>query len=164
MHKKGELMKVYIVEQGEYSDRHIVAVFSEKEQADLYKAARNDSEREADDYVEVYDIYEFEVDETHLEGTIHYAIKGHIYDDESIYFETYITSVKSIKPELNEIKHPNRTDILDMIVAKTKKYEFIIPVPDEVKYDKNWFLVITDKNKKVVYDTIAKLKAEQEGI
>lgn len=152
MRKKGELMKVYIVEQGEYSDRHIVAVFSEKEQADLYKATRNDSEREADDYIEVYDIYEFEVDETHLEGTIHYALKGHIYDDESIHFETYITSVKSIKPELNEIKHPYRT------------HEFIIPVPDEVKYDKNWFLVITDKNKKVVYDTIAKLKAEQEGI
>lgn len=145
-------MKVYIVEQGEYSDRHIVAVFSEKKQADLYKAARNDSEREADDYVEVYDIYEFEVDETHLEGTIHYALKGHIYDDESIHFETYITSVKSIKPELNKITHPFGT------------HEFIIPVPDEVKYDKNWFLVITDKNKKVVYDTIAKLKAEQEGI
>lgn len=150
-------MKVYIVEQGEYSDRHIVAVFSEKEQADLYKAARNDSEREADDYIEVYDIYEFEVDETHLEGTIHYALKGHIYDDESIHFETYITSVKSIKPELNEIT-------FNKITYPYRTHEFIIPVPDEVKYDKNWFLVITDKNKKVVYDTIAKLKAEQEGI
>ena len=49
-------MKVYIIHEGEYSDRMVVAVFSSEERANLYA------------YTHDGDVEEFEMDSIEIEG------------------------------------------------------------------------------------------------
>ena len=144
---------VYIVNQGEYSDRHVEAVFSSREQAELFIATHRDEERDEYDYCQYYTIEEFAVDEIKLEGKVYYAIVGYVVDNKWN-IESYTTSLKPIKAQLQEERERDFYG----------RY-FTVPVPDAVSYKEDgWHLNITERNKKVVSDTLAQLKAEQEGI
>ena len=142
-------MKVYVVSQGEYSDRHIIAVFSTRDKAELYVAMHRDDERSEWKYQETYDIEEFELDEVDIKGKVYYALEGHFTNDYIHISQNYTTSLSPIDLEFRNRKHDNTT------------IDFKIPVPDPCYNDSNWELVTSDRNKKVVYDAIAKYKTEQ---
>ena len=143
-------MKVYVVSQGEYSDRHIVATFSTRDKAELYVAMHRDDERTERKYLETYDIEEFELDEVDIKGKVYYALEGHFTDNYVHISQNYTTSLSPI--DIKFYKYHN--DSSDTY--------FTIPVPDPCYNDgSNWELVTSDRNKKVVYDAVAKYKAEQ---
>ena len=144
-------MKVYIVHKGKYSDRHVEAVFSNREYAELFIAHRRDIDRYALGWCDYYSIQECTVNERLLqtvEDKVYYALTGYISDGK-VFINAHTTSLNPIESRLDKENILGHRD-------------FIVQVPDKVRYKSNGCeLNITERNKKVVYDTLAQLKAEE---
>ena len=61
-------MKVYVVTSGVYSDYNIVAVFDDKQKAEVFCAAYNDNSKEHRTWDDPYYIEEYDTEENHAES------------------------------------------------------------------------------------------------
>jgi hypothetical protein len=166
-------MQVYIVEKGEYSNRGIIGVFSTIQKAQEYI----DMEKFIESYDETFSIDSWEVDEHHETECVNLVlINNEIYNFDSIRFQI-------------DYLYDTFDDCVDRVIEVTKDWvvdyfkkdfgygsenlkfddedfkfddkmiKFPIYIVKGVAYNTN-----KDVMKKVVYDSIAKYKAEKEGI
>ena len=123
------MTKVYVVTEGSYSDYHIVAIFSDKNNADIHAALLNSTESFYDEArVEEWDVDDVEIDTR--QKIIHYATIH--------YCEGEITCV-------------NISDGIDGLI----KFDQPIRINDPRNF---WVNVRTDnedKAKKIFYDKYA---------
>jgi len=135
-------MIVYVVTSGEYSSYHIDQVFTDRKQAELFCATHNDAKDQYDDPCK---IEEYETDKVRLEGNVYYGICGTVCKEGNYVLKEYVDIVYSSKP------------IQERIEDEGGDYVLVYVPTAEVYKDLN----IAEK---VVYDYLAKHKAEQEGI
>jgi hypothetical protein len=134
--------KVYVVTSGVYSDYAISRVLDNREDAEKYICLHNN-----DDYwnmrIEEYDIYK----NAELKNIkVHYGISFIMRENKINSFDI-IYDNKPIETNINESKH-----------NYTKSYYGTLPLSNRnIFKDK-------DAVKKIVYDAVAKFKAEEAGI
>ena len=161
-------MKVYVVEEGEYSGRYVVGVFSTKEKANEYVEMLEFT----DDYDESYTIHEWEVDEVHNNECVNLILlNNEIYNFNSLRFQIdwlydmfeYCTDrvIEVTKDCIeNYFKEHMSTFNEDVdLMFDDKKINLPMYIVKGVIYNPNKEIM-----KKVVYDSIAKYKAEKEGL
>lgn len=159
-------MQVYVVTSGEYSDYRIDAIFSTRELAQEYV----DLKEFTDEY-ETYHIQSWEVDELHpsefvdlilINGKV-YNYKylewriGWLYDE----FDHCTQRVIEITKDYVE-NYFRENDMIfneDDLTLDDEKINLPIYIVKGVLYNPN-----KDVMKKIVYDSIAKYKAEKEGL
>lgn len=127
-------MTVYVVEQGCYSDRYIVGVFSSEEKAAQYCALNNKADYTYDDC----DYSAYDLDEWEEEGKVTPVWVYRAYQDASgwqVSFERVLS--------LKEVRKMPSTNNGFWIALKS---------PDE------------EKAKKIMYDKLAERKAREAGI
>ena len=165
-------MQVYVVTSGEYSDYGINAIFSTAEKAQEYV-----SMKEFTDEHESYRINIWDVDEYHKTECVNLVlINNEIYNFDSIRFQidylydafddcidTVIEVTKDwvvdyFKKDF-EYGNENLEFDDDDFKFNDKMIKFPIYIVKGIIYNPN-----KDVMKKVVYDSIAKYKAEKEGI
>ena len=139
-------MNVYVVTSGEYSDYHIESVFIDKQQAELYCAARDSNREKYDD--DFCSIEEFETDGARLEGEVYYGILfyARLFDSGICLYSA--DQMYSVTPVMTKIKKDN-SDYSYKIITGT--------IPTNKVYDK-------DQRRKIVEDYLAKMQAEQLGL
>ena len=137
-----EMNKVYIVTSGVYSDYAIDEVFDNREDAEKYICLHNN-----DGYwnmrIEEYDIYKnAELKNVKVHYGISFIMRGNEINSFYIIYDN-----KSIETNINESKH-----------NYTKSYYGTLPLSNRN--------IFKDKDvvKKIVYDAVAKFKAEEAGI
>lgn len=134
--------KVYIVTYGTYSDYAIEEVFDNREDAERYICLHyNDSY--LDMRVEEYDIYK----NAELKNVkVYYGIYF-IMRENGINFFDIVYDNKPIETNINRSKHNH-----------SKSYDGTLPLSNRN--------IFKDKDvvKKIVYDAVAKFKAEEAGI
>lgn len=121
-------MKVYVVTEGSYSDYHIVAIFSDKNNADIYAALLNSTPGRDGAEVAEWDVDDVEIDTR--QKLIHYA---------TVYYYK------------GEITHVTISNGIDGLI----KFDQSIRINDD---SSNWVNVRTDdidKAKKIFYDKYA---------
>ena len=159
-------MQVYIVEKGEYSDRYIIGVFSTIEKAQECL----EMEKFTEDYNNCYSIDSWKIDEYHgNESTDLILINGEIYNYHTIKWEKdWLDEFDYCNDRVSEITKDwmfdyfKKHDVIsykDDFMFEDKEIKFPIYIVKGVIYNPN-----KDVMKKVVYDSIAKYKAEKEGI
>lgn len=127
-------MKIYIVTEGSYSDYHIEAVFTDREQAKLYCASHND-------FCVDYEIEEWEAVEIKLDSSLEICERWHgIFDFEGHFVNCYNCGLSLKKP----IK-------LDSHTWRRVEYHVTVYVPEGT--DK-------DKVQKIMCDVFAQWKYE----
>lgn len=134
--------KVYIVTSGTYSDYAIEEVFDNREDAEKY-ICLHDNESYLDMRVEEYDIYK----NAELKNVkVHYGIYF-IMRENRINFFDIVCDNKPIETNINRSKH-----------NYSKSYYGTLPLSNRN--------IFKDKDvvKKIVYDAVAKFKAEEAGI
>lgn len=168
-------MQVYVVTSGEYSDYGINAIFSTREKAQEYVDMRTFT----DNYNESYYICSWEVDECNEIG---------ITCTDLVLLNDEIYNFDSLKPQIDYL-YDTFDDCTDRVIEVTK--DWVIDYfkkefgegSENLKFDNNFFEfedkminfpiyivkgVLYNPNKdvmkKVVYDSIAKYKAEKEGL
>ena len=131
-------MTIYIVTQGEYSNYHIEAVFTTREQAKLYCATHNDVWGECE-------IEEWEADEIKLDSSQEVCEKWKgVFDFEGHFVRLYNCGLSLRKP----VK-------LDMSTWRRVEYYVTVCVAEGT--DK-------DKVKKIMCDFFAQHRAELLGV
>lgn len=131
-------MTIYIVTRGEYSDYHIEAVFTNREQAKLYCATHNDGWGECQ-------IEEWETDEIKLDSSQELCEKWHgTFDFEGNLTDFYNLGLSLRKP-------------IKWGVRKWGRIEYFVTVCVPEGTDK-------DKVKKIMCDNFAQHKAELLGV
>lgn len=166
-------MKVYVVTSGEYSDYRVDAIFSTKEKAQEYR----DFRKFTDTWKESYRMDVWELDKFHINESINLIlINDKVYNFESVKF-----SIEWMCDEFDEgtdrvieitkdwvinylEKEYRYTDTKFDFDDYNFKFEddmikFPIYIVKGVMYNPN-----EEVMKKVVYDSVAKYKAEKEGI
>lgn len=123
------MTKVYVVTEGSYSDYHIVAIFSDKNNADIHAALLNSTESFYDEArVEEWDVDDVEIDT--CKKLIHYA---------TVYYCK------------GEITHVNISNGIDGLIKFDQ--------PIKIGYDYSAFVNVRaddiDKAKKIFYDKYA---------
>jgi hypothetical protein len=134
--------KVYIVTSGTYSDYAIEEVFDNREDAERY-ICLHDNDSYLDMRVEEYDIYK----NAELKNVkVHYGIYF-IMRENGINFFDIVYDNKPIETNINRFKH-----------NYSKSYDGTLPLSNRN--------IFKDKDvvKKIVYDAVAKFKAEEAGI
>jgi hypothetical protein len=134
--------KVYIVTSGTYSDYAIEEVFDNREDAEKY-ICLHDNDSYLDMRVEEYDIYK----NAELKNVkVHYGIYF-IMRENGINFFDIVYDNKPIETNINRSKH-----------NYSKSYDGTLPLSNRN--------IFKDKDvvKKIVYDAVAKFKAEEAGI
>ena len=163
-------MQVYVVTSGEYSDYGINAIFSTAEKAQEYV-----SMKEFTNENEYYRINVWDVDEHHETECVNLVLlNGEIYNFDSLRFQIdylYDTfddctdRVIEVTKDwvIDYFKKDFGSDNLefddDDFKFENKMIKFPIYIVKGVLYNPN-----KDVMKKVVYDSIAKYKAEKEGL
>lgn len=134
------LDKVYVVTAGGYEDYHIICVFDNRLDAERYIALH---QSDGDDrmYIEEHDIYK---DEELANVTMYYGIEFYVRDNERQFTDYHI--VFKNKSFEENITRTHRCYAPDTISG-------IIPISCR----------LTDENiiKKLIYDAVAKFKAEE---
>ena len=138
-------MKAYVITQGEYSDKHIVHITTDKKKAERYIEYNNaryvDRYYWGNCYLEEYEIDDFEVDDTPIEKVNTWNID--VYDNGKI-------QVKRVC-----MCHREESRVEDYhCYTKPCFYSVVVFTDDESE----------EKAKKIAVDLVAKYKAEQEGI
>lgn len=134
--------KVYIVTSGTYSDYAIEEVFDNREDAERY-ICLHDNDSYLDMSVEEYDIYK----NAELKNVkVHYGIYF-IMRENGINFFDIVYDNKPIETNINRSKH-----------NYSKSYDGTLPLSNRN--------IFKDKDvvKKIIYDAVAKFKAEEAGI
>ena len=134
--------KVYIVTSGIYSDYAIEEVFDNREDAERY-ICLHENDSYLDMSVEEYDIYK----NAELKNVkVHYGIYF-IMRENGIKFFDIVYDNKPIKTNINRSKH-----------NYLKSYDGTLPLSNRN--------IFKDKDvvKKIIYDAVAKFKAEEAGI
>lgn len=144
-------MKVYVVTEGDYSDYHIEAIFSEKDQAEKYIALH--TSRCFTDW----QIEEWEVDATHIDGEVKmlYRYSAYFKRDSKSFRWTYKTDVEggiTGKAVADEIKKEQSDDFLSDFHRGYIDYSVFLDEPD------------LDKALKIFNDYLAELNAKEQGI
>lgn len=165
-------MQVYVVTSGEYSDYGIDAIFSTAEKAQEYV-----SMREFTDTYESYRINVWDVDKYHETECVNLVLlNGEIYNFDSLRFQIdYLYgSFEDCTDRVIEVTKDWVVDYFkkdfgygnENLEFDDEDFEFddkIIKFPiyivKGIMYNPN-----KDVMKKVVYDSIAKYKAEKEGL
>lgn len=165
-------MQVYVVTSGEYSDYGINAIFSTAEKAQEYI-----SMKEFTNNYESYRINVWEVDEYHETECVNLVLlNDEIYNFNSLRFQIdylydafddctdkviEVTKDWIVDYFKKEFKYGsgNLEFDVDNFKFDNKMIKFPIYIVKGVLYNPN-----KDVMKKVVYDSIAKYKAEKEGI
>lgn len=165
-------MQVYVVTSGEYSDYGINAIFSTLEKAQEYV-----SMKEFTDEYEYYGINVWDVDEHHETKVVDLVLlNDEIYNFDSLklqidyLYDTFddctdrVIEVtkdwvvdyfkKDIRYESGNLEFDD-----DNFMFDEKMIKFPIYIVKGIKYNPD-----KDVMKKVIYDSIAKYKAEKEGI
>lgn len=130
------MSKVYVVTSGSYSDYHIDAIFSTKEQAEIYQAVHSmDYETDSffSDYAN-YGIEEYEVDEPQIEvkGTIHYGIRI-VFTNKRYYVEPF-RALQPIESGRVETKNCITTKCLSFQLIKNGAKISVVPKMEENRY------------------------------
>lgn len=134
--------KVYIVTSGIYSDYAIEEVFDNREDAERY-ICLHENDSYLDMSVEEYDIYK----NAELKNVkVHYGIYF-IMRENGINFFDIVYDNKPIETNINRSKH-----------NYSKSYDGTLPLSNRN--------IFKDKDvvKKIIYDAVAKFKAEEAGI
>lgn len=134
--------KVYIVTSGTYSDYAIEEVFDNREDAERY-ICLHENDSYLDMSVEEYDIYK----NAELKNVkVHYGIYF-IMRENGINFFDIVYDNKPIEININRSKH-----------NYSKSYDGTLPLSNRN--------IFKDKDvvKKIIYDAVAKFKAEEAGI
>lgn len=134
--------KVYIVTSGTYSDYAIEEVFDNREDAERY-ICLHENDSYLDMSVEEYDIYK----NAELKNVkVHYGIYF-IMRENGINFFDIVYDNKPIETNINRSKH-----------NYSKSYDGTLPLSNRN--------IFKDKDvvKKIIYDAVAKFKAEEAGI
>lgn len=134
--------KVYIVTSGTYSDYAIEEVFDNREDAERY-ICLHENDSCLDMSVEEYDIYK----NAELKNVkVHYGIYF-IMRENGINFFDIVYDNKPIETNINRSKH-----------NYSKSYDGTLPLSNRN--------IFKDKDvvKKIIYDAVAKFKAEEAGI
>jgi hypothetical protein len=163
-------MKVYVVTSGEYSNYGINTIFSTRELAQEYV----DLKKFTDEY-ETYHIQSWEVDKLHPSEFVDLVLlNDEIYNFNSLRFQidylydTFddctdriieVTKDWAIDYFKKDFGSDNLEFDDDDFKFEDKMIKFPIYIVKGVLYNPN-----KDVMKKVVYDSIAKYKAEKEGI
>lgn len=138
------MSKVYIVTEGEYSDYHIEAVFSTRENAEKFIAARDTAY-----YLGDYEIEELDLDETQVET-----------EDKIVYVYAVFHYGRH-----NNICVENR-----FWIFKSKLGEFKRKWEKDKTWHGGWEQIVVldepneEKARKIYADRIAKKKAEEGGL
>ena len=141
--KRGKRMKIYVVTSGEYSDYHIVTVFSTQEKAESFAKARNDKIKHwYDDYyeVEVYDLDD--TDNISVESGINYC------PDVNIYGFVYTLDYKFEYCYLAKDRY--RPFYCTAVIERDKRLKFDVCADSE------------EKARKIAQDRIAEYKYRKE--
>ena len=157
-------MKVFVVTSGEYSDYGINAIFSTKEKAEGYVKMM--------EYIEPYEYYyinEWEVDKVCKNVEVDLCmINGEIKTIDDVcdngatheIYEAYDMKndysskvIEITKEEVDRCINENHDDEFD------KSIKFPVYVVRDVKYNPDFSVM-----KKIVFDEIAKYKAEKQGL
>lgn len=158
-------MQVYVVTSGEYSDYGIDAIFSTVEKAQEYVSMREFID---DEY---YRINVWNVDEYHETERVNLVLlNGEIYNFDSLkfkidylydIFDDYTNRVIEVTKDwvVDYLKSENLEFDNDNFKFDDKMINFPIYIVKGIMYNPN-----KDVMKKVVYDSIAKYKAEKGGI
>lgn len=158
-------MQVYVVTSGEYSDYGIDAIFSTVEKAQEYVSMREFID------AEYYRINVWEVDEYHETERVNLVLlNGEIYSFESLKFKIdYLYDI--FDDCTNRVIEVTKDWVVDYLKSENLEFDddnfkfddkmikFPIYIVKGIMYNPN-----KDVMKKVVYDSIAKYKAEKEGI
>lgn len=147
----GDNMKVYVVTEGDYSDYHIEAIFTEKEQAEKYIALHTSR-----CYYD-WNIEEWEVDATHIDGEVKmlYRYSADFRRDNERYRWAYKTDVEggiTGKAVADEIKREQTDDFIHDFHRGIIGYSVFLDEPD------------LDKALKIFDDYLAELNAKEQGI
>ena len=140
--------KVYVVTQGEYSDYHIAAVFTNKDDAVHFCAAYNDKEVKEwyDDPLEIEEYEVGKVIANQLQPVRH--VEAHFYSDGDIHFDYINKSYISYEK------------CRDTVIADFKK--------DNTPIYTLYFTTSVDKSykqiEKIAKDKMAQWQAEREGL
>lgn len=156
-------MKIYIVTSGSYSDYGINCVFSTKEKADEYVKMKNLSDRWEDYNVEEYDVdkpYEMEaIDFYYVPKTnIVYSANEFAHRYGRCLYKTYnsFISFSEVQEEWKDRYFGvHDYEQLDLIETELSEGVFLV----KVSYSPDINII-----KKVVYDQVAKMKAEMENL
>ena len=142
-----DIQKVYIVEEGEYSDRHICAVFATREEAETYCAVHTEDEWDT------YAIHEYEM------GRISVAPVQYVYQ-----VRTYLFETATLRYATGEAMAKSSIEQCGRISCRGGEKCNIIDCNDHPGRT----VVLRERNKekaiKIVQDRIAKAKAEREGL
>ena len=157
-------MNVYVVTSGEYSDYGIDSIFSTQEKAQEYV----DMRKFTDDCNENYNIKVWSVDEVYSnEVTDLIFINNKVYKLYDIKWEyDWIYYSEDNGNTIGNVTELNKCDIdedfqntEDLNQFRDEELKFPIYIVRGVTYNKDRSVM-----KKVVYDSIAKYKAEKEGL
>lgn len=103
-------MKIYVVTNGEYSEYHICAVFTDKKKAELYCSIREEKEF-LDNFCymfsDEYMIEEYDTDDSNIEGTVYYGVRAVIFENVDDRFNDY-TTFRSTSPITDRMTEANR--------------------------------------------------------
>lgn len=137
------LDKVYLVTCGEYSDYHVVEVFDNREMAEQYICIHQSKDSDKM-HIEVRNMCRVSCsNELHVYHGVHF----YLYEDGCIDIDedVYDTS-------------PIMTDIHMTRYGKPTYYSGVISIPSKFSLDNK------DLVTKIIYDAVAKFKAEEAGI
>lgn len=132
-------MTIYVVTSGEYSDYGINAVFTSREQAELYCATHNDNSK----YGYQCEVEEYEADTPVLEGKVYHGIRFTTSKKRVEYTEN-IYSARPVVPKITERLYGIKDDCL-------------IEIPTNQAYT-------IEEREKIAKDYLAKIQAEKEGL
>lgn len=136
-------MKVYVVTAGEYSDYHIVKIFSSYKKAHDYCCVSNNESLNAN-------IEEYELDNVSVDVKNTYTgIKCYVFDND-LRFEGVIRSSHPIEEKVFKDRYGNLT--------------FTTPIETDIYVDDNGWNEYYDKIHKIMYDKYAEYKARKEGL
>ena len=158
-------MTVYVVEEGEYSDRRVMGIFSTKEKADKYIELKNFTNSGN----EPFSVHEWEIDEgVFYEDTVTMVlINNKIYNLNKIQWK-YDWLYNSINEgnKIGNVRELNFSDIEGYDAIWDLNWEetvnmvsFPIYIVYDVPFNKNFSVM-----QKTVYDSVAKYNAEREGL
>lgn len=132
-------MTVYIVQQGAYSSRDIVAVFSNKSKAELFCANRNS---EFNDY-DGYDVIEWGVDDADI-----------LSDETPTYVYKVELETRNGKTEHKWVNAPVIMTLRNAYKLKSKEDAFYILLDEDDR----------PKARKIADDKVAEINARKAGI
>lgn len=127
-------MKIYVITEGDYSDYHICAVFTDKKKAELYCAINEEKDFVNNNcYVfgDEYMIEEFDTDDVNIEGTVYYGVRAVLFEGVDDQFNDY-TTFRSTSPITDRVTEANRYCRSGMRKRNCKLYTYAI---DETTYN-----------------------------